>query len=43
VVRFLYDDIDFLDSINPDDLLDSVSELTGLDLDEDDVSDLSFS
>ena len=38
VVRFLYDDLDFLDSVDPDDLYDAVDELLDLDLDDDDVS-----
>ncbi|XP_076449177.1 LOW QUALITY PROTEIN: uncharacterized protein LOC143285663 [Babylonia areolata] len=40
VARFLYDDLDFVESVEPDDLLEAVEELTGLDLDEDDAANL---
>lgn len=38
VARFLYDDLDFLDSVSPDDLYEAVDDLLDLDLDDEEVS-----
>ncbi|KAK7502483.1 hypothetical protein BaRGS_00006436 [Batillaria attramentaria] len=40
VARFLYDDLDFLESVDPDDLFESISDLADLDLDDDDAANL---
>ncbi|XP_025103196.1 uncharacterized protein LOC112569580 isoform X2 [Pomacea canaliculata] len=38
VVRFLYDDLDFIENVDADDLLEAAADLKGLDLDDDDAA-----